>query len=180
MSEKKKSKKESISLTNRKYKNDSIRNFVAGNRILTECLESIREILYSEHYRGRQCPFNEEIALNLDKVEIRLKKGNVRDKTIDFVVGLEKDWLLLVEAKLGVENVDNIAKTICEKIAYSKALLQGYENFVHADDLTIVLLNDEKFQQQANRLRTQLIAKSINIKPCNVAQFYKDYFDSNA
>lgn len=91
---------------------DAIRNFVSGNHVMVSCLELIQDILRNENYREKQCPFDREVALNLDKVEILAKKGALRDKTVDFVVCLERDWLLLVEAKLDVDNVVNIAKTI--------------------------------------------------------------------
>lgn len=114
MSVKRKNDKEVVKRLYRGEK--AIRNFVAGNSIMINCLDFIQTILKNEKYKEKQCPFDQEIALNLDKVEILAKKGTLRDKTVDFVVCLEKDWLLLVEAKLEVENVANIAKTIQDKI----------------------------------------------------------------
>lgn len=156
----------------------AIRDFAAGNSIMTKCLDFIQNILRNEKYREKQCPFDQEIALNLDKVEILTKKGTLRDKTVDFVVCLEKDWLLLVEAKLEVENVTNIAKTIQDKIEYSKVLLHSCDNYIHSEESVIVLLNNKNYQEQSNKLRKLLIAKNINIKPYRVCDFYNEYFIS--
>lgn len=163
----------------RYYKSDeAIRNFVADDHIMSQCLEYIRDILRSENHRGKYCPFNEEIALNLDKVEIlqKQKSGAERESTVDFVVCLENDWLLLVEAKLDVDNVDNIRKDIYDKIAHSKMMLQSCDNYCHMEDVVVVLLKDKDFQERYNRLRRQLIAKNFNVKPFRVCDFYNEYF----
>ena len=174
MSVKRKNDKEVVKRLYRGEK--AIRNFVAGNSIMINCLDFIQTILKNEKYKEKQCPFDQEIALNLDKVEILAKKGTLRDKTVDFVVCLEKDWLLLVEAKLEVENVANIGKTIQDKIEHSKVLLRLCDNYIHSEESVVVLLNNKHYQEQSNKLRKLLIAKNVNIKPYRVCDFYKEYF----
>lgn len=174
MSVKRKNDKEVVKRLYRGEK--AIRNFVAGNSIMINCLDFIQTILKNEKYKEKKCPFDQEIALNLDKVEILVKKGTLRDKTVDFVVCLEQNWLLLVEAKLEVENVANIAKTIQDKIEHSKVLLRSCDNYIHSGESVIVLLNNKYYQEQSNKLRRLLIAKNINIKPYRVCDFYKEYF----
>lgn len=161
----------------RKYKDElSIRNFVTGNRIMEESIECIKCILQNEGYKNKKNYFKNEIALNLDKVEFLLKKGTLRDKTVDFVVGLEKDWLLLVEAKLDVDNVDNIIKGIFGKVSHSMDILKSNINYIHSESIVIILLKDQNFQQRSHRLRQLLLARTPNIKPLRVCDFYNNYF----
>lgn len=161
----------------RKYKDElSIRNFVAGNGIMEASIDYIKCILQNEGYKNKKKFFKNEIALNLDKVEILQKKGTLRDKTVDFVVGLDKDWLLLVEAKLDVDNVENITKCIFDKILHSKNILKSNINYIHSESIVIILLKDQNFQQQSNRLRKLLLAHTPNIKPLRVCDFYENYF----
>lgn len=161
----------------RKYKNElSIRNFVSGNRIMEASIDYIKCILQNEGYKNKKDIFTNEIALNLDMVEISLKKGTLRDKTVDFVVGLDQDWLLLVEAKLKVDNVENITKSIFDKIRHSMDILKSNLNYIHSESVVIILLKDQNFQQQSNRLRKLLLARTPDIKPLRVCDFYKNYF----
>lgn len=157
--------------------NHIIEKFVEGNHLLVKCLQPILAILKEENYKEKICPFTDQIALNLDKVEILCKKGTIREKTVDFVVGLEKDWLLLVEVKLDVENMDNIVKCIKEKIEHSKVVLQSCENYIHCENSVVVLLNNNRFQERSNRLRRSLISINPHIKPYRVCDFYQQYFD---
>ena len=95
----------------------------------------MRASLRSEGYKGRACPFKDEMALDLDNVEKLLKQGKSgvnQDETVDFVVCLEKDLLLLVEAKLSVDDAASISTNeICGKIRHSRDMLQACDNFVH-------------------------------------------------
>lgn len=157
------------------YKGEAaITNFVAGNSVMEKCLQLIKVILKEENYKEKVCPFQKELALNLDKVEILQKKSSP-DKTVDLVVCLEQDWLLLVEVKLGVETVENISKGIKGKIKHSKEILLSCENFVHCEETTAILLNNNRFQQQANKLK-RLLANDPHIKIYTVSSFYNEYF----
>ena len=40
----------------------------------------------------------------------------------------------------------------------------------------VVLLGNDKFQQNSNRLRRMLIPRSMNVKPLRVSDFYVEYF----
>ena len=42
---------------------------------MAECIELISDILKAENYEEKTCPFDKEMALNLDRVEIKKKKG---------------------------------------------------------------------------------------------------------
>lgn len=165
----------------RKYKDESsIRNYVSGNKILESSIDYIKNILVEEGYKNKKNPFHKEIALNLDKVEILYKKGTYRKKTVDFVVGLDNNSLLLVEAKLNVDNVENISKSIFDKISNSMTILKSNANYVQSESFVIILLKDQNFQQQSNRLRKLLVARNKDIKPSRVCDFYEDYFSSES
>lgn len=161
-----------------KYRSENaLRSFTAGNGPMTNSIESLLSILKNEGYTGKNCPFKHEIALNLDRYEMETqKKGQNRDNTVDFVVCLEKDWLLMTEAKFNVSKVDNIKQNIKDKINHSRNILTSCDNFVHCIETVIVLLKNENFQQHSNRLRRFLAPISINIEPMNVDGFYEKFF----
>lgn len=174
MSIKKKNNK--VTAKQRLYQDETIRNFVSGNSIMEKSVEYIKDILNKEGYKAKKNFFNQEIALNLDMVESSTRKGFLRNKTVDFVVGLEKDWLLLVEAKLKVKKMENIAKDIHNKISHSRDMLKSCDTYVHSEDVVVVLLKDQNFQQHSNHLRKLLLAHSKNIRPLRVCDLYKNYF----
>ena len=157
--------------------NTSILNYVSGNRIMQNSLEQIKEILENEHCKEKT-NFTYELALNLDKVEIQRKKGTSdRGNTVDFIVSLENNQLLLVEAKSLVKNVANIVSEICDKINHSKRLLTSNENFRGFYKQEIILLsNNKEFQQNYNKLRRMSASKSRTIEPQTVSDFYNAFF----
>lgn len=163
------------------YRSDApIRCFVAGNAAMEQSLDKVVCILRREHYKGKACPFTGEMALDLDKVELlskKGKKGTVMDKTVDFAVCLDDDWLLLVEAKLDVDNAVNISKDeICGKIRHSQDILMSCCNFKHFEKKVVVLLKEKNYQQNYNRLRRSLMPRNPNVAPLTVKKFYSDYF----
>ena len=163
------------------YRSDeAIRGFVEGDVYMERSIEKIASILRREDYKGRACPFKDEMALDLDNVERLLKKGRSGvdpDKTVDFVVCLEKDWLLLVEAKLRVDNASSISTNeICGKIRHSRDMLQACDNFVHFEKTVIVLLKDKNYQQNYRRLRNMLMPRYPEVVPSTVGGLYSDYF----
>ena len=158
--------------------NDIIDSFVSENKEMRSSLEKIKNILCHEGYGG-QSRFKNETALNLDKYELLRLKGKVRDNTVDFVVGLRKNWLLLVEAKFRVKNVENI-RNLPDKISHSKELLQAENTFVHALRTVVVLLPEFRFQQQSNMLQKLMISRYRQIRPMTVSKFYQEYFQDNS
>lgn len=162
------------------YRSDAaIRGFVRGDACMEKSLDKVVRILRREDYKGEACPFADEMALDLDNVERLLKKGRSGvnpDKTVDFVVCLEKDWLLLVEAKFGVDIVTKNLKDICDKIRHSRDKLKSCDNFVHFENAVVVLLADKNYQQNYRRLRNLLMSRNPEVEPMNVAKLYSEYF----
>ena len=159
--------------------NSDIQAFVAGYPLLAEALEQILVILRREHYKERTCPFSDEMALNMDTVAIRLAKARGlanQGKTVDFVLGLERKHLLLVEAKLDANDPKHYAKDIAPKVDGSKAILNAFENSKVYEDAIVILLPNANFEQHKNKL-LRLLANRPNIRPLRVADFYVAYFE---
>lgn len=162
-----------------KASNDVIASYASEDKEMNQCLYKVIEILKQEHYKEKNSPFTDEIALNLDEVEILKKKGvrgSRRMNTVDMVVGLYKNRLLLVEIKLYCKSVDDIAKDIHDKISYSRELLMSNPAFVLFENKIAVLLKNERFEQNKRRLKNLVMAKNKDIEPYMVSGFYSEYF----
>ncbi len=158
--------------------NSDIEAFVEASPVLAGALEKIRDILYAEHYKERACPFSEEKALNMDAVALRLAKEKglaQQSKTVDFVVGLEKRHLLLVEAKLDSDGPEHYAKEIRPKTEGTKAILNTFDTPKVYENVVVVLLPNARFEQHKNKL-LRLLANRPGIRPLRVADFYVLYF----
>ena len=115
--------------------------------------------------------------MDLDQVEIENRRGTSdRENTVDFVVGLENKQLLLVEAKFEVKNVANIVTDFIDKLCHSKRILNANINIRSIYNKEIILLNQQCFQQNYNRLRTMLASKSRTTEPQTVSVFYDTFF----
>lgn len=156
------------------YEEGCIERFSAGDSQKAQCIEKIATILLNEHFRSSKNPFINQTALNLDRYE-RIKSGATTQSTVDFVVGLKGNWLLPVEAKLDVKNVDNITKDIVQKRNHSLGLLRSSDNYVHNTPFIVILLDGSNFQQKANRLK-RLLNNSPTYRIDCVNSFYNTYF----
>ena len=156
--------------------NTSIKEYVSGDSIMIKAVKPIKEILYDEKCKEKH-NFSKELALNLDQVEILRQMGTSnREKTVDFVVGLENKQLLLVEAKFQVDNVANIVSDFVDKLNHSKRILTGNPNFRNFYKKNIILLSQIKFQQNYHKLRTMLAGKSNTTEPQTISTFYNTFF----
>lgn len=156
--------------------NEWIKTFASGDAEMQKSLQLIAEILREEGFEGKM-DFSDELAINLDLCECLKSKGRLRDNTVDFVIGVGKNSLVLVEAKFKVNNVENIKKTIFDKIKHSKDLLMSNPCFVNLDEQTIILLKDQFFEEQSNKLQRLLIAKTRMIKPLRTSDLYRIYVE---
>jgi hypothetical protein len=160
-----------------------IKELVGAELKYKDCVQRLKDILKVEDCKAKH-PFKREVALNVDAVEIIRSKGRDRSQTVDFVVGMDRNVLLLVEAKFNVKDVENIkAKEVYGKIKHSKELLSAFENFSHLrfqiDDSTVILLSQTKqFQQQKNKLKRKF-NNDPHIIPHNVFTFHVDYFKAD-
>ncbi len=158
-----------------KYEEGCIESFARRNPRMTECVETIRNILKNEHHKSGKMPFTAQTALNLDRYERVREKRSTSQSTVDFVVGLRNNYLLPVEAKLEVENVENIVKDIATKRRHSLDILRSSEGFIHHTKQMVILLNDKNFFQKERKLRNLLRNNPI-YSIHNVERFHKAYF----
>lgn len=153
------------------YESGCIERFVRCNRGMDGCIQLIKEILKHEHYKAKKSPFVNQTALNLDVYEQQRSAGNTQC-TVDFVVGLKGDWLMPVEAKLDVKNVENIIKDINTKRAHSLDLLRSANNYIHNTPFVVILLENP---QKVNRLK-RLMGYSPSYELHTVDSFHQSYF----
>lgn len=156
------------------YEEGCIERYAKNNRVMSNCIQTIKNILKQEHYKARKSPFDSQTALNLDEYERKNSCGNTQH-TVDFVVGLKGCWLLPVEAKLDVKNVDNIPRDIDAKRTHSLDLLHSVDGFVHSTPFVVILLDKNNFYEKANKLK-RLLGNSPSYVLCTVDSFYKSYF----
>lgn len=140
-----------------------------------KCVQPMCDLLRKDHLKGKN-PFIDEVALDLDKLEENRVKGiTTRKETVDYIVGLEKDWILLVEAKLDADTPDHFAAGLNNKRIHSRELIMLSDYDVHVENAYIILLKDNKFEQNKERLRNKANG-APNLKPMRVMDFYEEYF----
>ena len=155
-----------------------INKYASGDLVMVRSLELIKDILIREKCKDRKILFKDELAINLDKVETEYKKGtSCNDNTIDFVVGLKNNKLLLVEAKFSANNMENVAKTLSKKTKHSKELLTSNQYFIGFYGKVLILLsNNEKFHQNKRKLMSLLLNDTLNYYPLTIDEFYSVFF----
>ena len=158
----------------RKYKDSSsLLQYVDSDSQKKKCIVDIHSKLIDEHYRGPRL-FNDEVCLDLDKYE-KLIHSKRQNPSVDFLVALENDWLLLVEAKLKVESITSkFAKEITEKYDKSRQLIRC-DSYVHEISCLPILLHDRNFHQNRRELMSYLKGNPV-YAPMRVADFTEKYF----
>ena len=91
------------------------------------------------------------------------------------VIGLNFGEMLMVEAKIDVQNVDNIKGEIEEKICHTKSYLVSSVNYKKNVIPSIVLFGQKNFERLSSRFR-RLRSNKTDIKPMTLPLFYKNYF----
>lgn len=139
------------------------------------CVLLLAELLKKDHFKGKML-FTKEVALDLDKLEENRVKGHSsKSETVDYIVGLEKNWLLLVEAKLDANSPDHFAPGLNGKRTHSRTLITMSDFDVHIENAYVILMKDNKFEQNKERLRNR--ANGLpHLKPMRVMDFYNEYF----
>lgn len=171
----KKTKEYKVAKCPNKYEADSIKETLRGNQVMLDNIRFIRDILHREGCENSD--FGNQKALDLDSVEayLAIKEKRNRNNTVDFVVGLSHKFTLLVEAKLRAKSPRNFYRDIDDKIKYSRSMLISQQGFCHFDSNMVVLLKDEKFEQNKRMLKT-LTNNKPYLCPLRVMDFYNMYF----
>jgi len=171
----KKAKESKVEEIIAKYEVGSIKEAVRGNLTMLNRIMLIKDILHKEGCKSSA--FTTQEALDLDSVETELAVKQKRNcnNTVDFIVGLCHKYTLLVEAELRAESPRNFYHDLYDKIRYSRSMLSVQHGFCHFDPNTVVLLKDEKFEQNKRMLKT-LTSNKPSLRPLRVFDFYNMYF----
>lgn len=153
------------------------KGFTGQIRDAQKCVELMRDLLKKDHLKGYN-PFTNEVALDLDQLEGNRVQGiTTKMETVDYIVGLGKDWLLLVEAKLDADKPDHFCKGLKDKRNHSRELITSSDYDAHVENEYVILLKDNKFEQNKDRLRN-LSNGLPHLKPMRVIDFFNEYFKS--
>lgn len=141
--------------------NETIKCFASWDvySLMQGSLKPIAAMLRNEHYKRKYMPFTTELGIYLDDVEIELAKRNKvnRKRTVDFLIGTGKDWILLTEAKFDVCNPREMdVSELREKITHSKELVSNSKMLTHIEPNIIVLLKDDNFEQLKRELKNKV------------------------
>lgn len=144
-------------------------------------IEKIEEILKCEGCTTNL--FNNEQALNLDKVEIiQCRRANKQQsETMDMSIGISKNQrncqMLLVEMKFKVKRASNISKTEIEnKIKHSKDILSHHYQVY---EKKIILFDNNKIREAEsviNRYFGRKPKDKQEVIPLSVSQFKNIFF----
>lgn len=143
-------------------------------------LQKISDLLKSAG--AKHSPFKNELAFNMDEIEIQLasNENRARRRTMDMALCVTKpaksnSQTLLTELKLKVNNEKNIGATeLKQKIECSVRILnKNFDNPIHHNYLFV--FNERVKQRAQNRIRN-LFANKPNYKVLGVNEFYQSYF----
>lgn len=142
-------------------------------------LDEIKNILNGEKCSSKENCFTNEKAIQLDAYERFYAKNNKiqQSPTVDCVVGLGKNTLLMVEMKFQVvttKNMKNVANDIKNKANSSASKLRGSANFCCLNKV-VILLSDKNFEVQKNILKRMLLMDK-KYEVLNLSNFHKEYF----
>lgn len=154
--------------------NDTIYSFAEGNKLLCACIQRVGDLLSNEGAKNVS-GFRDAECLNLDEYERRISHGTM-GMTVDMVLGCKDNILLMVEAKLRVTTIENLAgQVLNKKTRYSRSILirkEGYRIFRK----TIVLLNSNNFERNKRKLLNLLSNSMQSVHLMKVEDFANEVF----
>ena len=173
-----KKKKEQVVESPHFISNSCIESFAKVAK-MDSFLDEIRNILNDEKCSSKEICFTKEKAIQLDAYERSYAKSNKiqQSPTVDCVVGLGKNVLLMVEMKFQVvttKNMKNAANDIKYKANSSACKLRCSSDFCNLNRV-VILLSDKNFEVQKNTLKKMLLMDK-KYEVLNVSNFYKEYF----
>ena len=156
-----------------------IEDWAAGctsNKCVSDFISTVSTILHHD-YRNLKCnQFDNIYAWDADRYENKMY-GNQSSETVDMVLGIAYGKMLMVEAKLNVQNVDNIKGEVEAKINHTRQYIVSSINFKSIVKPSIVLFDQKNFHSLYNRFR-RLNNYKTNIEPMTLSTFYMKYFES--
>lgn len=156
---------------------DNIFYWADGCR-LTPCaskyIDTISNILHKDYPKLRCDCFDGIYAWDSDAFE-KGKRKSRSSNTVDMVLSLNPGMMLMVEAKLDVENVQQLKGEVEYKIQKTKEYLVSSTSFVCCINPSIVLFSSDNFERKKTRYRKMRCNKT-DIDPMTIAAFY-DYIE---
>ena len=143
---------------------------------VADYISPVSEILRRDYPRENLRAFNNIYAWDADRYENK-KYGNQSSETVDLVFGMDYGNILMVEAKLSVQNVENIKGEVEAKIKNTREYVVSYDNFKKVIEPSIVLFGQKHFHELYTRYRRMRNNKT-DIVPMTLSEFHDKYFVS--
>ncbi|MFA7360468.1 MAG: hypothetical protein WC139_05465 [Candidatus Kapaibacterium sp.] len=140
-------------------------------------LESINTIINNEG--GTHQPFNDEVALNLDKIKsnsgnTHIKKMKSMDMVICVIDNDDKVHSLLIDYKLNCNGTKSLSDGDCrDKIKHSTIILFG--SGIPIYNKYVFIFKDELLEQ--SRSIISRVLNNATIEVLNINEFRTNYFD---
>lgn len=137
------------------------------------CLESINDVIHNEG--GKFSPFQNEVALNLDKIKEIQHLDNMCSMDITFGISFRNNQkMLLVEFKLRCTVPTSLKNDNCRnKIRDSITILSDCGIQIH--NKNVFIFNDKLLKQSRNILSRVLLIPSAEVLSIN--ELKEKYFD---
>ena len=145
----------------------------SGQSCVADYIIPASAILNRDYPKLKCACFNNIFAWDADSYEKVLHKHH-NYETVDMVFGLDYGELLMVEAKLDIQNVENIKGEIEKKVAHTKEYLVSSDNFKTVRP-SVVLFGQKNFNQLYSRYR-KMRSNKTDIIPMTLSTFFSDYF----
>lgn len=140
-------------------------------------ISSVSKILHRDYPRENLRAFDNVYAWDADRYEHK-KYGNQSSETVDLVFGMDYGLILMVEAKLSVQNVENIKGEVEAKIKHTREYIVSSDNFKKTVEPSIVLFGQKRFHELYTRYRKMRNNKT-DIVPMTLSAFYDKYFGTS-
>lgn len=145
-------------------------------KVHRDCLERLDFVCKNDG--AKKTPFEDEICVNIDKVEESLAKKDRRDKRkiMDLSFGLvakKESRFVLVELRLRYKNVNNLSKTeLDSKILTSKSILGQSPNLLNH----YYFVFNSKLKHQAHRNLRRLFANKKIVSGIDLTDLKNEFF----
>ena len=144
---------------------------------VADYISSVSEILHRDYPKENLRAFDIIYAWDADRYENK-KYGNQSSETVDLVFGLDYGQILMVEAKLSVQNVENIKGEVEAKIKHTREYVVSSDNFKKVVEPSIVLFGQKRFHELYTRYRRMRNNKT-DIVPMTLSAFHDKYFGTS-
>lgn len=142
---------------------------------VSKYIDSVSNILHKDYPKLRCDCFNGIFAWDSDSFEKAMRKS-ISSNTVDMVLSLNPGMMIMIEAKLDVENVQQLKGEIETKIQKTKDYLVSSTSFVCCVNPSIVLFSSDNFERKKTRYR-KMRSNKTDIVPMTISSLY-DYLSN--